>query len=385
MEEKSTLFYYTLQVKSPHIVIHTKFWYILGSSNTPIGKSVKHILIIFSIFLFSLTIISCSSDDGSKSTDNTTNTTDTTSDSCTSSSSSSVSSITNNGSVLTGNNIGSCGTSNSQLSKSVTLTLQTPHSDISLGTPYVGRSSSTSETIYWSIPVNNTSSINSHCFIKLNTISFYDSSNTLLTVDSTSYLNGSMKKYSSSGYTDTCLLPNGNGYVYGIEIISNIYTNVSKIVVGNIDTSSSGLYDSDLSVIPQSYQTSGTYNDPLIKVTNQTSIKTKIWTSMIYLLDSNNNPIYWSSLGGGDIEPNSSLDLDDLIMFDGSVSKIHVFLNLDVYSSSRTIKRKESCTGTRDEKLSCYKDKRNNDIEQIRMELNWIEFNSLSSPVRNSH
>ena len=67
-------------------------------------------------------------------------------------------------------------------------------------------------------------------------------------------------------------------------------------------------------------------------------------------------------------------------MFDGSVSKIHVFLDLDVYSSSRTIKRKESCTGTRDEKLNCYKNKRNNNIEQIRMELN-----SLSSPVSNPH
>ena len=332
---------------------------------------MKHLLIIFSIFLFSSIFISCSkSSDGSKSTDNTTNTTDTTSDSCTSSSSSSVSSITNNGSVLTGNNIGSCGTSNSQLSKSVTLTLQTPHSDISLGTPYVGRGSSTSETIYWSIPVNNTSSINYHCFIKFNTISFYDSSNTLLTVKSINYIYGSMKKYSSSGYTNTCLSPNGNGYVSGIEIISNIYTNVSKIIVGKIDTDSSGFYDSDLSVIPQSYQTSGTYNDPLIRVTNQTNIKTKLEFNIIYLLDSNNNPIYWSFLGGGDIEPNSSLDLDDLIMFDGSVSKIHVFLNLDVYSSSRTIKRKESCTGTRDEKLSCYKDKRNNNIEQIRMELN---------------
>ena len=332
---------------------------------------MNKILYIILISLFSLTIFSCSSSDESASTTtDDTSTTDTTSDSCTSSSSSSVSSITNNGSVLTGNNIGSCGTSNSQLSKSVTLTLQTPHSDISLGTPYVGRGSSTSETIYWSIPVNNTSSSNFHCFIELNTISFYDSSNTLLTVKSINYIYGCMKKYSSSGYTNTCLSPNGNGYVSGIEIISNIYTNVSKIIVGNIDTDSSGFSDSDLSVIPQSYQTSGTYNDPLIKVTNQTSIKTKIWTSMIYLLDSNNNPIYWSSLGGGDIEPNSSLDLDDLIMFNGSVSKIHVFLNLDVYSSSRTIKRKESCTGTRDEKLSCYKDKRNNDIEQIRMEFN---------------
>ena len=337
----------------------------MGFPTPPIGNQLKHILIILSLFICSLTVISCGLDDGSKSTDNTT------SDSCTSSSSSSVSSITNNGSVLTGNNIGSCGTSNSQLSKSVTLTLQTSHSDISLGTPYVGRGSSTSETIRWSIPVNNTSSINSHCFIKLNTISFYDSSNTLLTVDSISFLDGSIKKYSSSGYTGTCLSPNGNGYVSGIEIISNIYTNVSKIVVGNIDTFSSGLSDSDLSVIPQSYQTSGTYNEPLIKVTNQTNIKTKISTSITYLLDSNNNPILWSLIGeGGDIESNSSFDLNSSMMFDGSVSKIHVFLDLDVYSSSRAIKRNESCTGTRDEKLSCYKDKRNNDIEQIRMELN---------------
>ena len=38
---------------------------------------MKHLLIIFSIFLFSLTIISCSSDDGSKSTDNSSSTTTT--------------------------------------------------------------------------------------------------------------------------------------------------------------------------------------------------------------------------------------------------------------------------------------------------------------------
>ena len=333
---------------------------MLGYSNPLIGNQVRQILIIISIFLFSFIYISCSrSSDGSKS-----------SDSCTSSSSSSVSSITNNGSVLTGNNIGSCGTSNSQLSKSVTLTLQTPHSDISLGTPYVGRVSSTSETIYWSIPVNNTSSSNSHCFIKLNTISFFDSSNTLLTVNSSSYLDGSIKKLSSSGYTGTCLSPNGNGYVSGIEIISNIYTNVSKIVVGNI-TTTSGLSDSDLSVIPQSYQTSGTYNDPLIKVTNQTNIKTKLKFNIIYFLDSNNNPIMWNYFSDVDIESNSSLDLNSFtsFIFDGSVSKIHVFLGLDVYSSSRTINRNESCTGTRDEKISCYEDKRNNNIEQIRMEL----------------
>ena len=88
----------------------------------------------------------------------------------------------NNYSTLTGNNVGYGSTSNSELSKSVTLSLQTSHSDISLGTAYVGRSYNTSETIYWSIPVTNNSISNDYCFVKLNTISFYDSSNTLLSV-----------------------------------------------------------------------------------------------------------------------------------------------------------------------------------------------------------
>ena len=277
----------------------------------------------------------------------------------------------NNNSVLTGNSIGSGETSNTQLSKSLTLTLQTSHNDISLGTPYVGRRSSSSETIYWSIPVTNISNSNYHCFIKLKTISFYNSSNSLLTTDSLSYIDGVVGKTNYGSYTDTCLTSNEKGFVSGIEIESNLYTNVSRIVVGNIDTDYSGFSESDLSVIPQSYQTSGTYNDPLIKVKNQTNTKTKIWTSMIFLLDSNNNPIYWDSLGGGDIDSNSFLDLDTFMLFKGSVSKIHVFLNLDIYSSSsRTINRKDSCIGTRDEKLKCYKDKRDYNIEQIRMKLN---------------
>jgi len=111
----------------------------------------------------------------------------------------------NNNSVLTGNSIGSGETSNTQLSKSLTLTLQTSHNDISLGTPYVGRSSSSSETIYWSIPITNKSNSNYHCFIKLKTISFYNSSNSLLTTDSLSYIDGVVGKTNYGSYTDTCL------------------------------------------------------------------------------------------------------------------------------------------------------------------------------------
>ena len=78
--------------------------------------------------------------------------------------------------------------------------------------------------------------------------------------------------------------------------------------------------------------------------------------------------------GGGDIESNGSLDLDNFMMFYGSVSKIHVFLDLDLYSSSsRSINLKDSCSGTRDEKLKCYKNTRDKNIEQIRIKLNWIQ------------
>ena len=103
---------------------------------------------------------------------------------------------------------------------------------------------------------------------------------------------------------------------------------------------------------------------------------------MIYLLDSNNNPVFWDFIdSSGVVESNGSLDISSTTYYSGSVSKIYVNLDLDENStSSRTISLRDSCNGTRDEKLNCYKNKRNKYIEQIRM-----EWNSLSSPVSNPH
>ena len=85
-------------------------------------------------------------------------------------------------------------------------------------------------------------------------------------------------------------------------------------------------------------------------------------------------PIMWNYFSDVDIESNSSLDLNSSMIYTGSVSKIHVFLDLDVYSSSsRSINLKDSCSGIRDEKLKCYKDMRDKNIEQIRIKLNSIQ------------
>ena len=54
----------TFQVKFPHIVKQTKFWYILGSPNTPKENLVKHLLIILSIFIFSSFLTSCDKKEG---------------------------------------------------------------------------------------------------------------------------------------------------------------------------------------------------------------------------------------------------------------------------------------------------------------------------------
>ena len=88
-------------------------------------------------------------------------------------------------------------------------------------------------------------------------------------------------------------------------------------------------------------------------------------------MDSNNNPVFWNFFFGGVVDSKSSLDIDNFMLFHGSVSKIHVFLDLDRYSSStRIINRIDSCTGQRDEKIKCYKDIRNLKNEIIRNKIN---------------
>ena len=53
---------------NPNIIVYqTKFWYILGSPKPPIVNQVRYILIIFSVFLFSLTVISCAKKSDSSS------------------------------------------------------------------------------------------------------------------------------------------------------------------------------------------------------------------------------------------------------------------------------------------------------------------------------
>ena len=53
-------------------------------------------------------------------------------------------------------------------------------------------------------------------------------------------------------------------------------------------------------------------------------------------------------------------------MFDGLASKIHVFLDLDVYSSSRKLNEMKVVLDQEMKNQIVIKDKRNNNIEQIK-------------------
>jgi hypothetical protein len=253
-------------------------------------------------------------------------------------------------------------------------------------TAYIGRSSADSQTIYWSILVTNSVLRKSrYCLLSLDNIAFYDSSGKLLVVDSVSYLNGSVGRWgSSSMYTDTCLASGESGIFAGIEIEDSLYDDVAKVVVGQVD-GYSNMKSAPLRVIPLSYQTSGSYKEPFVKIKNLRATKTKVGSVKAYLLNKNGKPIYWDiGYVSKDLSKKQTYDFAMGFYYDGSASSVRVFLDLEPTSSSSSLRTNRSCTGPKEKKLKCLKDAsddRNAQMEKRltqqrgtfkKVNLNWI-------------
>ena len=79
------------------------------------------------------------------------------------------------------------------------------------------------------------------------------------------------------------------------------------------------------------YDYSGTYNNPIVRVKNDSDIDVDIRNIKLYILDSNNNPIYWTYLNVGSISSNSSKSFwNNNMQYVGSRYKIHVFISFQL-------------------------------------------------------
>jgi hypothetical protein len=225
-------------------------------------------------------------------------------------------------------------------------------------TAYIGRYRADSQTIYWSIPVTvGVLKKPRYCLLSLDNIAFYDSAGGLLAVDSVSYLDGSVGRWGSSSiYTDTCLSSNQSGIFSGIEIEDSIYDDVSKIVVGQVD-GYSGMKSAPVRVIPQSYQTYGSYREAFVKIKNLKTTKTKVGSVSTYLLNKNGKPICWD-LGyvSKTLSKSQTYSFSTGFYYRGSANGVRVFLDLESTSSNSSLRSTRTCTGPKEKKLKCLKD-----------------------------
>jgi len=255
----------------------------------------------------------------------------------------------NNNAELTGKTIGK--NDDSALWKSVPVIFDGKR----VTTAYIGRSSTRSQAIYWSIQSNKALRQSFYCYLSLDNIAFYNASGKVLAVDYTSYLNGTVALWGSI-YTDTCLTSGENGIFSGIEIKDSLYDDLAKIVVGKVDGYTK-IKAVPLRVIPQSYQTFGSSKEPFVKIKNLRTAKTKVGSFSAYLLNKNGKPIYWDhGYVSKDLRKGQIYNFSTGFYYDGVASGLRIFLDLEPTSSSSFFRRERSCTGPKETKLKCLKD-----------------------------
>ena len=165
--------------------------------------------------------------------------------------------VPNNSAVLSGAPLGTGTAPVSQLRKEIAVNLANTGT-FKVGKGYATRDAADTETLYWFVSVTNESKT-LQCFIEATSVQFKNSAGQTLVADDAAFVSGSVAVYQGTDiYTDTCLAGGQTGYLFGIELeseVPSIYTSVSSVVVSTL-AGDTGFSVPAAKIIPQSYTVS---------------------------------------------------------------------------------------------------------------------------------
>ena len=246
--------------------------------------------------------------------------------------------IINNTAILEGSLIGDNSESLEDLWKSSRLVIEETSEFFHTDSVYISRSSTSSDYIYWIVPVTNIAD-EVFGFVKATGIELLDGDNNVIywtAQDEISYVNGTCGGLAGSKIlTSTLLKPNETGYFKGIKQAN--YESVASIRFRAIEKSDREYHPSDIQVIPTGYQIYNTY-EIHVSVKNMSDETAYVIFSPYIMLSSNNIPLHWSYIDPYSdayaiekaVGPGTTELFYDLNLYNGSCNRIKPILDFNL-------------------------------------------------------
>lgn len=243
--------------------------------------------------------------------------------------------------ILNGAPLGSDTIPIARLRKSIAFSITNPDPRFSFEDFYVTRDSTSSDYFSWMLYVTNVTSNETICFININNGVFRNNVGQELVVDTLSYVDGSVRKFTLSAVeTNTCLLPGERGVFIGIDEAAGLFDAVTEVIFNYIDVNdTSETQPSAANVVHGGvYHTENVgevYQVLRLPVSNFGAAAKMGILSRFLLVDANELPLDWGffsvpSHWGGVLETGTQGMLEDFILiYSGTANRIQVFIDYE--------------------------------------------------------
>jgi hypothetical protein len=174
------------------------------------------------------------------------------------------------------------------LGKTVSFTLSNANAVMQLGSCYVGRSSTSSNYAYWTLPVTFTGS-SPKAFIQMYGVKYRNASGTVIDSSEFTFVEGrSMKLVTSGIFSNTCMMQGDSGCFVGID---SLYGSLASLTADSIGFSSSVPVQTTSNIV----QTGVTASTALtIAIQNTGTLAAALSMSYALLLDNSGTPLLWT-------------------------------------------------------------------------------------------